>query len=129
MRLLVKITALGIGLLFLCYFIVRIWTVGVLEHRIASAKSNYSGTAEDALIEMLKDETISARDKTHIAVWTLGQIRADNALPVLKELYKNDPEGLTCYRKHDTEICQYELYKAIQSIEGKTLLSFSYLNN
>jgi hypothetical protein len=69
-----------------------------------------------------------ANDKTHIAIWTLGQLRSEKALPVLRNLYKDDPEGNSCYGRHDSVICQYELYKAIRSIEGNTLISFAHLN-
>ncbi|MGE5457937.1 MAG: HEAT repeat domain-containing protein [Methanococcaceae archaeon] len=87
---------------------------GVKEN-ISIAKKEYPGKAEDALLAYLADSTKSPRERTEIAVWTLGQIRSGKALPVLKSLYKNDPEGKTC--RHDSELCQYEIHKAILSIE------------
>ena len=71
-------------------------------------QQQYTGTAEDALIAFLQDENKSAYEKTHKATWTLGQIRSQKALPILKELYQNDPKGETCYGKHDNMPCQYE---------------------
>ncbi len=87
-----------------------------IKKNISIAKNEYPGKAEDALLAYLADSTKSPRDRTQIAVWTLGQIRSGKALPVLKSLYKNDPEGMAC--RHDSELCQYEIHKAIVSIES-----------
>lgn len=128
MKLALKITSAGIFLLVIAYFGLRAWIGGSVKENIAIAKDIYLGTAEDALIEMLLDESISTNDKTHIAVWTLGQLHSEKALPLLKELYINDPEGKICYGNHDTEVCQYELFKAIEAIDGKMLFSYAHLN-
>lgn len=128
MKLAFKIVGTGVLLVVVGYFILKIWIGGSVKENIAYAKDIYQGTAEEALVSMLKDNSISANDKTHIAVWTLGQLHSEKALPLFKELYKDDPEGKTCYGNHDNEICQYELYKAIESIEGKMLFSFARLN-
>ena len=122
---------IGIGLLVLIITGVStlyIWMENSVEDNIELVKMKYPGSAEDALIAFLKDESNSTNDKTHIAVWTLGQLHSEKALPLLKELYMDDPEGKTCYGNHDTEICQYELFKAIGAIEGKMLFSFGHLN-
>jgi len=87
-----------------------------IKENISIAKKEYPGKAEDALLAYLADSTKSPQDRTKIAVWTLGQIRSGKALPVLNSLYKNDPEGMTC--RHNSEICQYEIHKAIVSIES-----------
>jgi hypothetical protein len=123
-----KIIGFGVLFIVLGLFSIRTWTAGVLIDNIAHAQSHYSGSAEDALIEMLNDQLAPASDKTHIAIWTLGQLRSEKALPVLKALYLDDEEGITCYGQHDELICQYELHKAIESIEGNMLFSFAYLN-
>jgi len=99
-----------------------------VKDNIACAQVIYHGTAEEALIAMLLDEKMPTNEKTHIAVWTLGQLQAEKALPLLKELYLDDAEGKTCYGKHEMVICQYEIYKAIEAIEGNMLFSFAYLN-
>ena len=88
-----------------------------INERISIAQQRYPGTAEDALIAYLLDTKNSPNDRSHIAIWTLGQIRSEKSLPVLRELYKNDPEGKTCYGKHDSVLCQYEIYKAIHAKE------------
>jgi len=101
----------------------NIWVGRDVRENIQLAELQHPGTAEDALISFLLDTSQSSSDRTHIAVWTLGRIRSEKALPVLYELYKNDPEGKTCLGHHDLQICQYEIYKAIQTIENRQLFS------
>ena len=94
-----------------------IWIGHDVKDNINIAKQQYPGSAEDALISFLMDEKNSTYDRTHTAIWTLGQIRSEKALPILYEHYKNDPEGKTCYGRHNAELCQYEIHKAIVAIE------------
>lgn len=101
----------------------HIWIGGDVKKNIEIVKKQYSGSAEEALISFLKDENNSFNDRTHKAIWTLGQIRSKKALPLLKELYKNDPKGETCKGYHDSELCQYELSKAIVAVEKGWLFS------
>jgi hypothetical protein len=115
-------TGISLGALFFCFILaMRIWIGHGIKERINIAKQQYSGIAEDALIAYLSDTTNTPQDRSDIAIWTLGQIRSQKALPILKELYKNDPEGKTCKYHHDTVLCQYEIHKAIVSIERKWL--------
>ena len=127
-RKIVLVSAVVILLLFIGISALYTWMYKSVLDNIEIVKSQYSGTAEEALIAFLKDEQTKMIDKTHIAIWTLGQIKSERALPILKELYKDDPEGETCYGNHDQMICQYEIFKAIEAIEGKTIFSFAYLN-
>lgn len=99
-----------------------------VKENIAMAKSQYPGSAEDALIAFLDDDANSMIQRTHLAVWTLGQIRSEKALPILRKLYNDDPEGATCFGKHHKVICQYELHKAIEAIEHRRLFSYARLN-
>jgi len=106
----------GIVITFICFvLVVNLWIGYTVKENIEIAKNKYPGTAEDALIAYLLDATNSPRDRTHIAIWTLGQIQSEKAIPVLNELYKNDPEGKTCSGKHDSVLCQYEIYKALNA--------------
>ena len=115
-------TAIGFAILFLCFILaMRIWIGHGVKERISIAKQQYSGTAEDALIAYLSDTAHTPHDRSDVAIWTLGQIRSKKALPILKGLYKNDPQGKTCKYHHDTVLCQYEIHKAIVSIEHKWL--------
>jgi predicted type IV restriction endonuclease len=114
------ISLIGIGLLVVIaglFFTMRIWIGHDIKENISTVKKQYPGKAEDALIAYLSDTTNSPHDRSQIAIWTLGQIRSKKALPILIELYKNDPQGKSCKGHHDTVLCQYEIHKAIVSIE------------
>ncbi len=97
--------------------ILRFWMAQAVKANIAYAQKHYQGNAEDALTAFLQDENAPANDRTHKAIWTLGQIQSKKALPILYKYYKNDPEGKTCYGKHYSVLCQYEIFKAINAIE------------
>jgi hypothetical protein len=99
-----------------------------VKQNIRLAQQKYPGKAEDALISYMLDETISPEGRTHEAIWTLGQIQSQKALPYLKDLYMDDPEGQTCYGKHETLLCQYEIHKVIVAIEKGSLFSYARLN-
>ena len=89
----------GISLVILVittYAGLYIWIDNSVKENIATATEKYGGSPEDALIAFLKDTNNTPHDRTHLAIWTLGQIRSDKAMPVLKELSLNDPEGTTC---------------------------------
>lgn len=103
------------------FFAMRIWIGNGIKENIRIAQLEHPGKADDALLEYLADTTKSPMDRTNIAIWTLGQIRSRKALPVLKSLYRNDPEGHICRGHHNSELCQYELHKAIVSIESDWL--------
>lgn len=83
------------------------------------AKGKYSGTAEDALMAFLADTANTARDRSRVAVWTLGQIKSRKALSMLEEYYHDDPTGLTCHNHHDLVLCQSGLHRSIVAIESK----------
>jgi hypothetical protein len=109
----------------LAFAAIRIWIGNEVKENIALAEEKYPGTAEEALIAFLRDENNSPRERTFIAVWTLGQIQSEKALPDLQEFYKDDPKGNTCYGKHDSVLCQYEIHKAMASIEGRRLFIYA----
>ena len=93
------------------------WNGIEIRSNVRMAQDLYPGSAEEALISLLQDESVNSYVRTHSAIWTLGQIRSEKALPLLKELYLEDPKGKSCYGKHDSVLCQYEIHKAIQAIE------------
>ena len=116
MKRIIIIIAASLVFLFLCGTVGIYFLIGhKVQQNIEIAKSKYPGTAEEALIAFLLDTNNSPIERTHIAIWSLGQIESKKAIPVLKELYKGDPEGKTCYGKHSSVICQYEIYKALHA--------------
>jgi hypothetical protein len=121
------------GLVFVCIMFVGLLVLQIgigfsVKQNIKLAHQKYPGPAEDALISYMMDENISPGGRTHEAIWTLGQIRSEKALPLLKELYRDDSKGETCYGKHDSLICQYEIHKTIVAIERRSLVSYARLN-
>ena len=104
-----------LGLLILGFLAIYIWIDIDVKKNIKIAQEKYTGKAEDALIAYLLDTTNTPHNRTKVAIWTLGQIQSKKAIPVLENLYKNDPEGKTCYGKHDSVLCQYEIYKALNA--------------
>ena len=104
------------------------WIDLSVKRNIGTAKESYPGTAEDALIAYLLDTTNSAQHRSSVAVWTLGQIKSEKALPILNELYKNDPKGKICSGKHDSVLCQYQINKALNAIKSDWELLHSRLN-
>jgi hypothetical protein len=105
----------------------HLWVREDVKEKISLAKQKYSGNTEEALIAYLLDESNSAIKRSHIAVWTLGQIQSQNALPVLHTFYKHDSEGKTCVGYLHEVLCQRELHKAISAIERRRLFAFSRL--
>ena len=98
------------------------WTGPSIEHGIINnieiAKGKYDGKAEDALISYLLDKSNTPHQRSHVAIWTLGQIKSQQALPYLKEFYHDDPRGYSCKNKHDSVLCQRCLFNAITAIES-----------
>jgi len=112
---------IGVSLAFILICSVIFIKVSInhgVKERISISQEKYRGTPEDALIAYLSDTTNTPRDRTDIAIWTLGQIQSEKALPILKELYRDDPKGQTCHDRHDSVLCQYGIYKAIRAIES-----------
>lgn len=109
---------IGVTIILLCLFLaLRGWIAHSIKDHINIAKKECPAKAEDALITYLSDTNHSPQERTDVAIWTLGQIRSKKALPVLYKLYENDPEGKTCKGNHNYVLCQYEIHKAIVSIE------------
>ncbi len=103
------------------------WIRQDVQHNIEIAERIYNKKGEEALLLFLKDENNSPNDRTHVAIWTLGKIRSNKALPILLGYYLNDPEGQFCKNRHDEELCQYEIHKAIVAIETGSILSYAQL--
>jgi hypothetical protein len=121
---------LGIGFVvigLLSYSVLYVWIGKDVKQNIKLTEEKYALKGEDALIAFLLDEKNSTYDRTHIAIWTLGQVKSDKALSILNKLYHNDPNGNTCFGKHNNRLCQYEIHKAIVSIEECGLLSYTHL--
>jgi hypothetical protein len=87
------------------------------------AKAAYGGAAVPALMALAVDEN-APYDKRNGAVWALGQIGDERALPVLQELrtgeVQNTPYDSSAY------IVQYSVEKAIRQINGFSVTRWMY---
>jgi len=75
------------------------------------ARGRYGGDCTESLVKYVNDESNTLR-KRNQAVWALGQLGDSRALHALEKLYTGKP----C--RHETELCQYELRKAIKLLKG-----------
>ena len=126
-RLIILITGL-FAVIVLGFIAVCSWIDYDIKENISIAQERYPGNAEDALIAYLLDTTNSPRNRSALAIWTLGQIKSKKALPVLQDLYKNDPKGETCHGNHDYVLCQYEIHKAMNAVNANRWPKHARLN-
>lgn len=82
------------------------------NRRLAQQAHPHPGNDVAALIEFMNSPEHSFHDRNHKAVWTLGRLRAPEALPALQAAYTGAP----C--DHDRALCQAELEKAIRRCGG-----------
>jgi hypothetical protein len=75
------------------------------------AQDHYSGDRVTALIAMAGCESCNLSDRNH-AVWALGMLADQRALPVLQKYYNGKP----C--NHWRNLCQYELSKALKLVRS-----------
>ena len=123
MKKILLLPAIGFVLILLgAPLAIYIWIGQSVKGNISTVQQQYPGTAEEALISFLLDEDNSTMDRSHLAIWTLGQIKSEKALPILKDYYRDDPKGMTCKGKHDSMLCQYEIHKAMIKGNGSNLL-------
>ena len=101
--------------IFTFMFIVTCNLIGFdVSQRCQIAQDRYEGDCVEALISYLDDENNSYQSRNS-AIWALGQLGDERALPALKNLFTGDiPEKEPLNRK----ISQYELKKAINLSSG-----------
>lgn len=88
-----------------------------------SAKENYGGKCQTALIKVLEDEKASPREKND-AIWSLGQMADPESLPALEKIYAGKvPEGR---EPLDEVVSQYEIEKAIRWCKNGNATSWMY---
>ena len=96
-------------------FIITCTLIGLdVNQRCEIAQDKYGGDCVEALISYLKDESNSYKLRNS-AIWALGQIGDERALPALNSFYTG-----TIPKKEpiDKTISQYELKKAINLASG-----------
>lgn len=108
------IAVVGVGV-FLLIFLTTSTIIGFsVKEKCQNAQQKYEGDCPQALADFLQDEDNSLKDRNS-AIWALGQMGDDSALPVLQKYYTGqipDREPL------DETLSQYELKKAIKLLDG-----------
>jgi hypothetical protein len=85
---------------------------GVYSAQKSAAVQFPGRDSSQALIDLVNCEKC-AMEQRNRAVWTLGQIREQRALPVLRKHFYDGP----C--NHARNLCQHELRKALKRIESQ----------
>lgn len=94
------------------YIGLRIWFKSEINHICDHAMNLYEGDKIEALIALLNADDQSMKTKNN-AIWALGKLNDQRALPALKKLQT----GNEC--NHTMFVCQRELEKAISNLEGR----------
>lgn len=88
--------------------IIAISTVNTIK----DAKSSFCGDSVEALCSMALTDTISL-ERRNKAIWALGQLKDQRAIPVLNSLLTDQK----C--DHEKYVCQRKVKKSIKKIEGR----------
>jgi hypothetical protein len=97
--------------LFVAY-LMACWSIRASVKKFSvEATQQYPGDRVEALMTYVNSENHSFRQRNH-AVWALGQIGDERALPTLEKWYTGQP----C--DHDNCLCQRELGRAIKLCKG-----------
>jgi hypothetical protein len=103
---------ISVVVLLIAYLVLG-WRIGSAVDSIScDAAGVHPGDRVDALIAYASCEEHSLRERNR-AVWALGQLGDQRALPFLRSL-----EGGTC--DHEHRLCQREIRKAIRLCQGAT---------
>lgn len=98
----------GVGV---AYVSVSLWIGSDVKKTAREALRQHKGDRVEALIAYAQSSEHSLRERNR-AVWALGQLGDRRALATLTNLRTGRP----C--DHDSELCQRELAKAIELVEG-----------
>lgn len=83
-----------------------------IQEVAAVAQTRFEGDRVEALIRLAGSPDVPL-DRRNRAIWTLGELRDERALPLLESLHVQEE----C--DHDRLVCQREVRKAIRKIHGE----------
>ena len=106
----------GVGIiLFGFVFLVSVNIIGFsVKEKCRLAQNKYDGDCVQALISYLDDETNNFAGRND-AVWALGQLGDERAMPILEKYY-SDYNGNR--EKRDQALSQFELKRAMSYMQG-----------
>jgi hypothetical protein len=106
--------AIGLSIFALFFVVTCTWIGFEVKSLCRDAKSQYREDCTQALIALLNDKTRGYRSRNS-AIWALGQLGDNRALPILQSFYTGKiPER----EPLDKTISQHELRKAINLAGG-----------
>jgi len=91
-----------------------------VKERCSDAQEEFSGDCVETLVGVIQSDHHSYLEKNR-AIWALGQLADERALPALRGLQSGVPCQRPCRREF--HLCQYEIEKAIKWCEKGTLFS------
>lgn len=91
-----------------------------VKERCLEAQQEFGGDCVEALVALVESEAHTYIERNQ-AVWALGQLADERALPALRRVQSKVPCERPCRR--DKHLCQYEIEKAIHWCERGTLFS------
>jgi hypothetical protein len=113
-KLMLYLIGIGVFFFFLFFLATSIQIGYSVKKHCKIAQEKYPGDCVEALIFFLNDENNDFRSRNS-AIWALGQLGDNRALPVLEKYYTGNipPRGSL-----GSAISQYELKKAINLASG-----------
>lgn len=106
------LTAFGVAAVVFFYLVTSTWIGMGVREKCSVAQKMYTGDCVEALISYVDDSDNHTLRKRNQAVWALGQLGDNRALPILEKYLT----GEEC--DHEKFMCQYELEKAIKLVSG-----------
>ena len=114
------------GLIVVCVIIAILFAISMYQIFSSvrgvcrAATARYPGDNVEALIALVDSEDASFRERNQ-AIWALGQLGDDRALPLLRKL--DTAEVQPKPYDADAYIVQYSVEKAIRQIESSFILT------
>jgi PBS lyase HEAT-like repeat len=111
-------------LLFLfIFFVASSWIGFGVKENCSKAQNQFEGSCIEALMQVV-DADFTSYDDKNSAVWALGQLGDNQALPLLESKYQGSvPEGR---EKWNEVLSQHELSKAIKLLNGGWNISAAF---
>lgn len=114
---------IGAGIIFLSFVAASVQIGFSIKEKCFLAQEIYKkDDCVEVLIELVEDEEGRTFKERNGAVWALGQLQDKRALSVLEKFYT----GEEC--DHEKYLCQHELKKAINLINGFNVSALVWCN-
>ncbi|MBU1935383.1 hypothetical protein KKF04_04975, partial [Patescibacteria group bacterium] len=121
----IALTLLGVGVfVFALIFVFSMFSIySSVEAMCTQVRSQYEGDCVEGLIQYVESEEHDYEEKNR-AIWALGQLADERALPTLNQFYEFSYAEVPC--KRDLHICREEVEKAIKWCTKGNVTSWMY---